>query len=44
VARIFEKDAVNVSEFVGAFLSMYLKLLSEETTYFNQQFPDEEVF
>lgn len=30
IARIFEKDAVKASEFLGAFLCKYLELISEE--------------
>ena len=44
LARIFEKDAVKASEFLGAFLAKYLELISEEQNYFKKQFPSEEDF
>ena len=44
IARIFEKDAVKASEFLGAFLGKYLELISEEQTYFRKQFTSDEDF
>ena len=44
LARIFEKDAVRASEFLGAFIGKYLELISLEQVYFRQQFTAKQDF
>ena len=44
ITRIFETDGVSASEFLGAFLAKFLRLISDEQTYFVAQFGSSEDF
>ena len=42
LGRTFEADGVTASEFLGAFLAKYLRLISDEQKYFTTQFNSQE--
>ena len=42
LTRIFEADGVKASEFLGALLAKYLRLISDEHKYFATQFTSQE--